>query len=114
MNEIVSGQTAPGIISLTLLVVSKSSGFGKTVSKSLQKKIIEFGVKTLYLALDNDAISDTIKMTDMFMNEGIEVKVMLLNDKDPNEIGFENLIKNINNTSTTKFSDLMKYKLKGF
>ena len=88
--------------------------FGKTVSRSLQKKIIEFGVKTLYLALDNDAISDTIKMTDMFMNEGIEVKVMLLKDKDPSEIGFKNLIKNINTTSTTKFSDLMKYKLKGF
>ena len=30
--------------------------FGKTVSKKLEKKIIEYQVKTIYLALDNDAI----------------------------------------------------------
>ena len=88
--------------------------FGKTVPKSLQKKIIEFGVKTLYLALDNDAMSDTIKITDMFLSEGIDVKIMVLKDKDPSELGFEKLLKSIQTTSTTKFSDLMKYKLKGF
>ena len=87
--------------------------FGKTVPKSLQKKIIEFGVKTLYLALDNDAMSDTIKITDMFLSEGIDVKIMVLKDKDPSELGFEKLLKSIQTTSTTKFSDLMKYKLKG-
>ena len=88
--------------------------FGKTVPKSLQKKIIEFGVKTLYLALDNDAMSDTIKITDMFLSEGIDVKIMVLKDKDPSELGFEKVLKSIQTTSTTKFSDLMKYKLKGF
>ena len=88
--------------------------FGKTVPKSLQKKIIEFGVKTLYLALDNDAMSDTIKITDMFLSEGIDVKIMVLKDKDPSELGFEKLLKSIQTTSTTRFSDLMKYKLKGF
>ena len=88
--------------------------FGKTVPKSLLKKIIEFGVKTLYLALDNDAMSDTIKITDMFLSEGIDVKIMVLKDKDPSELGFEKLLKSIQTTSTTKFSDLMKYKLKGF
>ena len=31
--------------------------FGKTVMKSLQKKIIDFGVKTIYLALDEIYIS---------------------------------------------------------
>ena len=88
--------------------------FGKTVSKTLQKKIIEFGVKTLYLALDDDAMSDTIKITDMFLGEGIDVRIMVLKDKDPSDIGFKELIKNIQMTPTTKFSDLMKYKLKGF
>ena len=88
--------------------------FGKTVPKSLQKKIIEFGVKTLYLALDNDAMSDTIKITEMFLSEGIDVKIMVLKDKDPSELGFKKLLKSIQTTTTTKFSDLMKYKLKGF
>ena len=38
-------------------------------------KIIEKKVKTLYLGLDNDAKSDeSIKISDTFVNEGIDVK----------------------------------------
>ena len=36
---------------------------------------------------------------------------MTLKDKDPNELGFKKLIKSMSKTDTTKFSDLMKYKL---
>ena len=50
--------------------------FGKNVMKKLQKKIIDFGVKTIYLALDNDAIVDAIKISEKFINNGIEVKMM--------------------------------------
>ena len=34
-------------------------------------------------------------------------------EKDPNEIGFENLLYLIKTTQTTRFSDLMKMKLNG-
>ena len=88
--------------------------FGKTVSKKLEKKIIEYQVKTIYLALDNDAIKDSIKITQKFINEGITVKTIMLKEKDPSEIGFKKLLQKIKNTESTNFTDLIKFKLKGF
>ena len=87
--------------------------FGKTVMKTLQKKIIDFGVKTIYLALDKDAVVDAIKISENFINNGIEVKMMKFNEKDPSETGFESLLYLINITKQTKFSDLMRLKLNG-
>ena len=87
--------------------------FGKTVMKTLQKKIIDFGVKTIYLALDNDATADAVKISDNFINNGIEVKMMEFKDKDPSETGFKSLLYLINRTRQTKFSDLMRLKLNG-
>jgi len=87
--------------------------FGKTVMKTLQKKIIDFGVKTIYLALDNDAIIDAVKISENFINNGIEVKMMKFEEKDPSETGFETLLYLINRTEQTKFSDLMRLKLNG-
>jgi len=87
--------------------------FGKTVMKTLQKKIIEFKVKTIYLALDNDAMVDTVKISENFIDNGIEVRMMRFEEKDPNEIGFENLLYLINRTQIMRFSDLMKIKLNG-
>ena len=88
--------------------------FGKTVMKKLQKKIIEKKVKTIYLALDTDALKDAIKISDNFINSGINVKMMRFKDKDPSDIGFKDLLNLIQKTNKTKFSDLMKMKLKGF
>jgi DNA primase len=87
--------------------------FGKTVMGKLQKKIIERKVKTIYLALDNDAIKDAIQISDNFINNGVDVKLMKFKEKDPSEIGFENLLYLINKTTKTKFSDLMRLKLNG-
>ena len=87
--------------------------FGKTVMNTLYKKIIEQKVKILYLALDKDALTDSIKITENFINNEIEVKLILTQEKDPSEIGFENLLYLINKTTKTKFSDLMRLKLHG-
>ena len=87
--------------------------FGKTVMSKLQKKIIKSRVKIIYLALDNDAIKDAIKISDNFINNGVNVKLMKFEEKDPSEIGFENLLYLINVTEKTKFSDLMRLKLNG-
>ena len=87
--------------------------FGKTVMKTLQKKIIESRVKNIYLALDNDAIVDATKISEYFINNGIKVKMMKFEEKDPRETGFENLLHLINKTTKTNFSDLMRLKLNG-
>ena len=87
--------------------------FGKNVMSNLQKKIIETKVKVIYLALDNDALEDTIKISEYFINNGIDVRMMKFKEKDPSEIGFESLLYLINKTTKTKFSDLMRLKLNG-
>ena len=87
--------------------------FGKTVMNKLQKKIMESNVKKIYLALDNDALEDAIKISDNFINNGIEVRMIKFKEKDPSEIGFEDLLYLINRTTKTKFSDLMRLRLNG-
>ena len=87
--------------------------FGKTVMDTLMKKIIESRVKTIYLGLDNDAIEDAVKITETFINNGIEVRMMNFKEKDPSETGFSNLLYLIDRTKKTKFSDLMRVRLNG-
>ena len=87
--------------------------FGKTIMNTLKKKIIEYKVKTIYLSLDNDAIKESIEISEYFINNGIDVKMMQFTEKDPSETGFENLLYLIDKTETTKFSDLMRLKLNG-
>jgi len=87
--------------------------FGKTVMKTLQKKIIESRVKTIYLALDNDAVVDATKISEHFINNGIKVKMMRFEEKDPSETGFKSLLYLISRTKQTRFSDLMRLKLNG-
>ena len=87
--------------------------FGKTIMNNLKKKIIEYRVKTIYLSLDNDAFKESIEISEYFINNGIDVKMMQFSEKDPSETGFENLLYLIDKTETIKFSDLMRLKLNG-
>tara|TARA_B100000575_G_scaffold123621_1_gene98560 strand:+ start:1487 stop:2422 length:936 start_codon:yes stop_codon:yes gene_type:complete len=87
--------------------------FGKTVMNNLMKKIIESRVKTLYLALDKDARTDAVEITERLMNHGIDVRMMDFEEKDPSETGFRRLLYLIDRTRKTKFSDLMKVRLNG-
>ena len=85
--------------------------FGKTIPEKLLKKIIEMKVKKIYICLDNDALKQSIKICEIFMNDGIEVYFVELNGKDPNEIGFNKMTKILKAVQPLTFSDLIKYKL---
>ena len=87
--------------------------FGKTMSKKLHKKILEQKVKKVFLALDDDAQVDAMKISEKLMNEGIDVRKIDLKNGDPNDIGFKKLTKMLGDTTETNFLDLMKYKLYG-
>jgi DNA primase len=87
--------------------------FGKTIPKSLMKKIYEKQVKQIYILLDSDAISDSIKMTDNLMKNGINVYYVNLSEEDPSDMGFKKVINLIKETKQTSFSDLMRMKLNG-
>ena len=87
--------------------------FGKTILSNLKRKIIEKKVKQVYISLDRDAILDSIKMVEDFMKNDIDVYFVNLPEKDPSDLGFENVIPLLKETEKMKFSDLMRYKLKG-
>ena len=87
--------------------------FGKTIPKSLMKKIYEKQTKQIYILLDSDAISDSIKMTDNLMKNGINVYYVNLSEEDPSDMGFKKVINLIKKTKQTSFSDLMRMRLNG-
>lgn len=86
--------------------------YGKTLPKRLQEKIIKEGVNEIYLALDLDALSDTVQIAEKFMGDGIAVYVVDLDGKDPAKLGFAKMQHLMQNARRLKFSDLMHLKLK--
>jgi hypothetical protein len=86
---------------------------GKFPSKTLVMRLIEKRVKKIYVALDEDAKKDAVKLSKFLMDNGIETYLLDMNDKDPSEIGYKNFWKMIEDTKQTKFSDIIKGKLYG-
>ena len=84
---------------------------GKFPSKSLVKKLVEKKVKTIYIALDEDAKQDAIKLSKFLMDYGIETYLLEMDGKDPNQIGFDKFWELLNETKRTTFSDFIKGKL---
>tara|TARA_Y100001937_G_scaffold104742_1_gene144977 strand:- start:361 stop:1275 length:915 start_codon:yes stop_codon:yes gene_type:complete len=84
---------------------------GKFPSKTLIKKIIEKNVKKVYVALDNDAVLDAVKLSKFLMDYGINTYLLEMKDKDPSELGFNNFWKLTDDTKESKFSDLIKKRL---
>jgi len=85
--------------------------FGKTIMNNLKRRILEKKVKTLYVALDNDALKDSMRIVEELMNEGIKVHMIKMTEKDPNDIGYEKFTDIKDLTEETSFRELMKYKL---
>ena len=46
-------------------------------------------VKTIYVALDEDAKKDAIKLSKFLMDNGINTYLLEMQDKDPSELGFK-------------------------
>ena len=86
--------------------------FGKTILPKLNKKIYESKVSDIYIALDRDALSDSLKMMESFMNNGINVYLLEFKDKDPSELGFEPCLNLIRDANKADFMSLIKYKLR--
>jgi len=84
---------------------------GKNIQQNLMKKIVTSKVKKIYIALDSDAKKQAIKFVEKFMNEGKEVYLIELKDKDPSEMGFKQFTNLIQNTFPLTQYDLMEKKL---
>jgi len=85
--------------------------FGKKILPSLRSAILHHKVPRVNLALDSDAYKDSIIEIEYFLNNGIDVHYVELNSKDPNEMGYEDMIEAINTARKVSFFDLIQYKI---
>lgn len=85
--------------------------FGKNIQPSLMKKLVESKVEKIYIALDDDAMSQALKFCEQLLNVGKEVYLVELQGKDPSELGFENFTKLIQTVTPLTQYSLMEKKL---
>ncbi len=85
--------------------------YGKTLSKQLYKRLLHNDVKTIYLALDNDALKSTLKIAGDLLQSGKEIYIISLGGKDPNDIGFECFTQLVQKAEPFTFSDFLTLKL---
>ena len=85
--------------------------FGKTIPEALMMKLVQSDVKTVYLALDNDAFKSSIKYAQQLINLGKDVYLIELEGKDPSEIGFEEMTKYLHHAKQLTFSELLLKKM---
>jgi len=85
---------------------------GKKLSEVLLMKLVENKPPRINIMLDGDAKSDAIKIAKTLMENGLDVYLIFLNEKDdPNDLGFDqcwDYIKNI--TTQVTNLDLIQYK----
>jgi hypothetical protein len=86
--------------------------FGKTIPKALMLKLVESQVKTVYLALDNDALKEALTYSQMLLDHGKEVYLIELEGKDPSELGFEKMTNLLQKAKPLTFADLLLRRLK--
>ena len=84
---------------------------GKNIQSSLMKKIVMSSVSKIYIALDKDAQKQALDFCQQLMNEGKEVYLVNMQDKDPADMGFKHFTNIIQDTDPLTFSDLLAKKL---
>ena len=84
---------------------------GKNIQHNLRKKLVTSKVQKIYIALDKDAIKQALSFCEELINEGKEVYLVDMQDKDPGEMGFESFTNLIQHTIPLTFSSLFEKKL---
>lgn len=84
---------------------------GKFPSKNLVEKIFMSGITDIVISLDNDAMNEALKVSEYFRKQGINVKLMMLKDKDAAEMGYENFYKELNKTKEFSTEQLLLNKI---
>lgn len=85
--------------------------FGKTIPRALMLKLVENNVKTVYLALDNDALRESFNYALELINLGKDVYLIELGGKDPSELGFEEMTKYLHTAKQLTFGELLLKKM---
>ena len=99
---------------LDAIVVRRNSipNDGKTLNKSLKKKIIEEETPKVIFCLDGDALNDAILQSEYFIQNGVECfKVRLPENEDPSSLGHEKVWQFIDKAERITESEIFKFKL---
>lgn len=83
---------------------------GNTISQKLKQKILS-NESTVYIALDSDMINQSIKIIEEFIQAGLDVYYVELDEKDPSDTNFEEIIKKINNATLMTMQSFIKMKI---
>jgi DNA primase len=84
---------------------------GKHIQNNLMKKIVTSKIEQIYIALDKDAQKDALDFCEVFMNEGKEVHLIDMEDKDPSEMGFKSFLNLLHKSTPLTLSGLLSRKL---
>ena len=86
--------------------------FGKSITKALMLKLVESQVKTVYLALDKDALKEALTYSEQLINLGKEVYLIELQGKDPSDLGFTSMTELLQKAKPLTFGELMLRRMK--
>lgn len=93
--------------------INASPLYGTTLSRSLKKGILENDVSDIYLCLDPDAFSQSLKIAKYFIDHGINVYFVSIPDgEDVNSLGHTEIWKLINSTPKLTENVLLEYKIR--
>lgn len=85
--------------------------FGKTIPKSVMKQFAKHSVKTVYLALDKDAMKEAISSAEELIKMGKDVYLLDMEEKDPSELGFEKVTQLLHSAKQLTFQNLFAIKI---
>ena len=85
--------------------------FGKTISNTLKRRIVQKGVRKIYICLDLDARKQALETAQYFMANGLDVYFVDITGKDPNDLGFEKITNILNITEKMSETELMEQKI---
>jgi len=84
---------------------------GKTLSKNLERALLEHNVKQVIVFLDIDARQDAIQLEQHLKQYNIETKLVLTEGKDASELGFTKSWESIQNARETNFKQFIEQRL---
>ena len=85
--------------------------FGKTISNALRIAIINSKCPEINIVLDNDALKSALNIAEFLMSIGKTLKLVRLEGKDPNVLGFDNTMEQIRNTEKLDFMQIIRLRL---
>jgi DNA primase len=86
--------------------------FGKIVLEKLKKAVVHNNVKHINIALDRDARAKALQCCEYFINNGVTVNLINLDDKDPSDLGFSDITTIIQESVPLTTYKLMEMKIK--